>query len=67
MAGRLPCDRWRVTALYRITGHYPMAVSVGRAAEQEAISKGSWSPWLVDADVPAARADDDVATKGDDR
>jgi len=52
--------------MYRITGHYPMVVSVGRAAEQEAFSYGSGSPWLVDADVPAARGDDDVATRGDD-
>ena len=29
--------------MYRITGHYLMVVSVGRAAEQEAISYRSWS------------------------
>ena len=53
----------------RITGHYPVVVSVGRgqaeAAEQEAISYGSWSGWLVDRDVPADRGDDDIAMKGD--
>ena len=51
--------------MYRITGHYPMVVRSAEAAEQEAISYGSWSGWLVERDVPADRGDDDVAMKGD--
>ena len=51
--------------MYRITAHYPIVVSVGRGREQEAISYGSWSGWLVDGDVPAARCDGDVAMKDD--
>jgi hypothetical protein len=43
-----------------------MVVSVGRVREQEAISYRSWSDWLVDGDVPAARCDDHVAVKDDD-
>ena len=41
--------------MYRITGHYPMVVSVGRAAEQEAISYGSWTPgWWMPMSRPPA-------------
>ena len=50
--------------MYRITGHYPMVVSDGRAAEQEAISYRSWNGWLMTGYVPAVRGDD-VALKGD--
>lgn len=49
--------------VYRITAHYPMVVSVGRDTYEKF---RSWSGWLVDGDVLAARGDNDVAIKGDD-
>ena len=52
--------------MYRITGHYPMVVPNMAGPLNRKQFVWVMEPWLVDADVPAARGDDNVATKGED-